>query len=396
MKRSHRIRAAFCKTALLLAGIVCVPETGAQNVDRALIERHFEQGNLSQARRVLETYWKKPGQLSRPDSLYVMKNLGVVYASSPRTHDQGDGLFRNLLRLDPLASIHDTYAGKSTLIRFRKVKRVLQETEGGLILAPVVAIFDFEGDAVDKEARRTLTEQFARELGSTRLFHVLDSETLREARRRLGYKEGDCSDRKCRLDFAERLSADKVVELELQAVDTVRVARLTYVDVESRHPPRTLKRVYGPRLDLLVSEGLRELVEELIDTEAAWLKVAPEPPGAALTANGVPMPPGGRLPLMPGRHVICAESPGYETLCREFIAKKPDPLTYSMKLPLKGGDLPEPVAAGQPDGPPSGGTGGNEKALPKESADGETVVWIIVGSMALVAVILALAWNTAD
>src|SRR5690349_21102985 len=88
-----------------------------QAVNREIIGKLVEEGEINKAQKALEANLGSP-DLTFEDSVYILKNLGVLYASNPKRKELGDRYFYRLLDLDPFASIHDTYASNTILGRF--------------------------------------------------------------------------------------------------------------------------------------------------------------------------------------------------------------------------------------------------------------------------------------
>jgi hypothetical protein len=94
--------------------------------------------------------------------------------------------------------------------------------------------------------------------------------------------------------------------------------------------------------------------------------------------------------LNPGKHRICGSSPGYEPVCKDFEVKRADALTYSLVLPLKGG------AKAIPSKPKEEDEVDEEAADAGDSESSSTFIWWTLGSMGLLAVALAILFNTKD
>jgi hypothetical protein len=120
----------------------------AQVVNRAAVENFLLEGEVGKAQKILESYLGS-ADLTYQDSVYILKNLGVLYSSSPKRKELGDRYFYRLLDLDPFGSIHDTYASNTILARFKKIRKSYQVQKGGKALVPAVAVFDFIGAGLD-------------------------------------------------------------------------------------------------------------------------------------------------------------------------------------------------------------------------------------------------------
>jgi hypothetical protein len=194
----------------------------------------------------------------------------------------------------------------------------------------------------------------------------------------------------CRLDIARRLTADKMITVQASRLDTVFTFALAYVDVETGEATTTLTKVYAKRPEKILAEGFGDLANELQNREAAFLNLSVDPVATQLTIDNSPMAViASRVPLNPGKHRICGSSPGYESLCKDFVVKRADALTYSLVLPPKAGSQ---VQAPKPKD--------DEEDDPEEASAGSVgepkgshaAVWWILGGMTALAVGLAVVF----
>ncbi len=361
-----------------------------QVVNRSAVENFLIEGEVGKAQKTLESYLGSP-DLTYPDSVYILKNLGVLYSSSPKRKDLGDRYFFRLLDLDPFASIHDTYASNSILSRFKKIRKDYQKQKGGKALVPAVVVFDFAGDGLKDKDGVAMAQQFIAEMQRLEVFHTLDRSNVIETMDRMRLQPGKCAGRECRLDIARRLTADKLVTVQASRLDTVFTFTLAYVDVETGEATTTLTKVYTGKAEKLLAEGFGELAVDLQNHEAAFLNLSVTPVNTVLTIDNSPMAViSSRVPLNPGKHRICGNSPGYENECKDFEVKRADALTYSLVLPAKAGTQ---VQANKPPGEDDGDEE-EPNADPGESGGSHKFVWWTLGAMAVVALTLALVFNT--
>lgn len=372
---------------LFLAASAFSQVVNRQNVDGFLVE-----GEVAKAQKSLESYLGNP-DLTYQDSLYILKNLGVLYASSSKRKELGDKYFQRLLDLDPFASIHDTYASNTILARFRNIRKAYQQQKGGKALVPAVIVFDFTGAAVTSSDGASMAQQFIAELQRLEVFHTLDRSNVVETLAKRKQAAEACTAPDCRLDIARRLTGDKLISVDVSKVDTVFNFTLTYFDVETGLPTTTLRKSYAKTLTKVMAEGFSEMALELQDREAAWLNLSVNPTNTILTIDGSPMAAiSSRVPLNPGKHRICGNSPGYLEVCREFEVKRADALTYSLALPLKGADK-APVQRDRDD------EDEEDEEEHSEDDDGKGssgFIWWTIGTMAVLAVALAVVFNTSD
>lgn len=374
----------------ILAFLLTASAVFSQVVNREAVEAQLIEGEINKAQKNLEAYLGNP-DLTYQDSVYILKNLGVLYASNPKRKELGDRYFQRLLDLDPFASIHDTYASNSILARFRNIRKAYQQQKGGKALVPAVIVFDFTGSGFTPSEGASMAQQFIAELQRLDVFHTLDRSSVAETMNKRRIKPESCLDPACRLDVARRLTGDKVVSVEVSQVDTVFNFTLTYFDVETGQPTTTLRKVYAKSLPKVMAEGFGDLALELQDREAAWLNLSVTPTNTILTIDGSPMAAiSSRVPLNPGKHRICGSSPGYDPVCKDFEVKRADALTYSLVLPLKGGGK----AVADPDRDED--EEDEDEPLEADAGDSSAFVWWTIGSMAVLAAVLAVVFNTKD
>lgn len=378
-----------------LAGIFlfALAEGSCQVVNRSSVEAFLIDGEVGKAQKTLESYLGS-ADLTYLDSVYILKNLGVLYSSSPKRKDLGDRYFFRLLDLDPFSSLHDTYASNTILGRFKKIRKEYQAQKGGKALVPAVVVFDFQGDGINGSDGIAMAQQFIAEMQRLEVFHTLDRSQVAETMEKMRVQPEKCETRECRLDIARRLTADKLVSVQANRLDTVYTFTLAYIDVETGEATTTLSKVYTKRPEKLLAEGFGELAADLQNHEAAFLNLSVTPVNTILTIDNSPMAViSSRLPLNPGKHRICGSSPGFESVCKEFEVKRADALTYSLVLPAKAGTQAQPRDAhGDDDESDEDETGGDTE----EKGSSGHYLWWTLGSMAVLGATLALVFNSKD
>src|SRR4051812_41183094 len=212
--RFKRASAAAGLLALLAATF-----SHGQVVNRSAVENFLLEGEVGKAQKILESYLGS-ADLAYQDSVYILKNLGVLYSSSPKRKELGDRYFYRLLDLDPFASIHDTYASNTILARFKKIRKTYQAQKGGKALVPAVAVFDFTGEGVKAGDGIAMAQQFIAEMQRLDVFHTLDRSNVAETFEKMRMAPEKCVGRECRLDIARRLTADKLVTVQASRLDT--------------------------------------------------------------------------------------------------------------------------------------------------------------------------------
>jgi len=366
----------------------------AQSVNREAINGLLNEGEIAKAEAALTDVLRRSEQLTYLDSLYIFKNLGVLYASQPKKQAKADELFNSLLTLDPYASLHDTYASNTIIARFKKIRKSYQQRIGGKALVPTLAVFDLLGPDKDLngEERIALTHQMIVELQRLSIFHTLDRGVITEALNRMRQQPEACQARECRLDMARRLTAEKMATVELGRLNGGWTVHLTLIDVETGQTSTTLNQIfeYGD-IRRLAEEGFAKVADSLQKAEAAWFNLTLSPSNATLEVDGSPLASlTSRLPLNPGKHKLCAQSPGYQGECKEFTVKKNDAVTYAFLL--------QPV--------------GNAKEFSQKktedfieedefsqsgaSAPPSRIIWWTLGGMSALALVLVLVLNSKD
>ena len=85
------------------------------------IRLFYMEGEFDEVSQALEFFRKQSG-LSREDSIFIFKHLGVVNSANPDTKHKGESYFFQLLKLMPKAKLHDMYVSDSIKAIFRYVK----------------------------------------------------------------------------------------------------------------------------------------------------------------------------------------------------------------------------------------------------------------------------------
>jgi hypothetical protein len=370
--------------------LTCSSIALTQVVNHKIVEAFLEEGEVGKAQKNLESYLGSK-DLSFQDSVYILKNLGVLYSSSPKRKDLGDRYFYRLLDLDPFSSIHDTYASNTILARFKKIRKEYQNQRGGKALVPAVVVFDFQGEGIIVSDGVAMTQQFIAEMQRLEVFHTLDRSSVTETMAKMRVLPEKCIDKACHLDIARRLTADKLVSVATTRLDSVFTFTLTYIDAETGEATSTISKVYSKSPQKLLSEGFSELASDLLNHEAAWLNLSVTPTNTILSIDGTPMATiSSRVPLNPGKHSVCGTSPGYEGVCKEFDVKRADALTYALTLsPKTGTQVPIRKLQSEEDN--------DEDGQPEQEAEGQSghkMIWWTIGGMGVLAVAMAILFNS--
>ncbi|HAO99560.1 MAG TPA: hypothetical protein DCQ83_05900 [Fibrobacteres bacterium] len=373
--------------------LLCSAFVHAQVVSRDQIEAYLSEGDLDKAEQSMLAFLNRPGEVTYQDSVYLLKNLGVLYASTPEKQGKADTLFQHLLDLDPFASLFDTYASNAIMSRFQNIRREYQKRKGGKALVPPLVIFDFQGFGFTPQERVDITNQFIGEMEKVPIFRTLDRASVAETLRRLRKQPETCQDRDCRLDIARRLMVEYMIMGEVARIDSVFTFQLALVSAETGQNTTVLRKVYTGELARVLTAGLPDLAQAVQNQEAAWLNLTVQPSNTSLSSDGTPLPSSDRrFPVNPGKHTVCGTSPGYQTRCRDFDVKKLAAVTYSFVLPRLGGEK-ETESSGTPK--PNWDDDLRDPSEDSQNSKGlstKTIV-IVIGGLALLAAGLAVFWS---
>lgn len=362
----------------------------SQVVNRDRVDALLEEGEVAAAREALESYWKQDRPLTRADSLYLNKQLGIIYSASESTRSRGEAYFEKLLMISPQADLSDTYASHSIVEIFRQVKKRFQREHGGKSLVPSLAVFDLVAGGVKKDTRAAFSMQFMDELMRLGLFRVLERNELASQLQQVRQSQAHCSSSECFLELGKALLVDKIAVLEMNTIETVTALTIKIYDAQSGELENTVKKVSTGGIEDLVRNGLPELAADLQQQRAAWLSLTVQPLNASIAVDGTDRGElVSRIPLNPGKHEICAKAPGYLASCKEMVVRKGDALTHAFVL-TKEGEESRPIAtqrlepnAMQPD-------------LGKEKTEEPRLTWWLLGGMAAMAVLLAVLLNSPE
>jgi hypothetical protein len=378
------IKIAVVITALMIAGF-------GQIVDRKVINGYLEEGEIEKAKSILKTYLDPGKVLTRPDSIYIYKNLGIIEVTQGTNDSLGRYYFFRLLEIDPSSNLSDTYAGYATLEKFSRIKKAYQDAHGGSSLVPSVVVMDVLSSGMDEIARLSLTKQFIDELSRHRIFRVWDWEEINSTLKKFGHSQSACQTKECFLDLARKMVADKMALLEFNQVDSIYSISLKYLDVKTGEPEMTGKRIYQKNRADIYLKGLPELADELHQKMAAWLNVSIQPDHAEIVLDRAPLiGQWKRIPVNAGKHLICAKAAGFETHCQELTVERNDAITYAIELKPKLAQKQESPATS-----PSQSRTADAQDI-KDAQKPPNTVWYILGGMAAVSLLLAVVFNTAN
>ncbi len=303
----------------------------AQVIDSKHIESQIENGNVDAAVDNLNHFLGPEMQISHEDSIYAFKTLGmisVVKGDIPKAKQ----FFKNLFLTDPAASIRNTDASYAIIEVFLEAKNEFKKEHGGEILRPKVIVMDPLGSAVPEQYSESIARQFIEELQRLWLFDAQSRAEIHEQFSKDRMDPKQCKDEACFINMAKNIEGDKLVLLYFEQVEQVYSLILKYIDVRSQKTETVLKKSAVNSLDSLILTGLQEMAIQLEKQNAAWLQFTTEPANAYLELNGEATDGGKKIPVMPGKHKICASATGFETQCRDIEVKPNDGITHRIGL----------------------------------------------------------------
>jgi hypothetical protein len=369
------VMAAFFYAAVLSHG---------QSVDKDLIQTQIEEGALKKVIGNLE-HFLKPGQtISKDDSAYIFKTLGMVYSSLGKL-DTAKSTFKRLFSIDSRATIRNTYASHSIIEVFIQAKNEFKKEHGGEILRPKVIVMDPLGPVGHDKYRASIARQFIEELQKLYLFDAMGRSGIKNELEIKNLDQENCVQEACYVNLGKALEGDKIILLYFERVENVTSLTLKYIDVESGKTETILKESSITSIDELILTGLEKCAKELETQNAAWLQFSIEPPNAYLELNGEPTSGDTRIPVMPGKHKVCAAATGYKKRCKQLLVRQNDGITY--KLALEPDYAPEPSVEKGAEAP-----GFQNTPQKGTKASMGTELWIL-GGLALLGGVLAIVFS---
>jgi len=107
-------------------------------MDTAKIHSIYLEGDFDQAIRMLESAMKKKKHsLTRSDSVFIFKHLGVMYAATPATREKGRYYMHQLISIEPTAKILDMYASDTIYLIFRNAQEEIAAKQKNAARDPV-------------------------------------------------------------------------------------------------------------------------------------------------------------------------------------------------------------------------------------------------------------------
>jgi hypothetical protein len=95
---------------------------GITRLDTTAIHSAYEEGEFDKVTAALEPVLSAKARMSREDSVFLYKHLGVIYSKNPASREKGKYCFRKLFDVDANAHILDMYATDDIYAVFRTVR----------------------------------------------------------------------------------------------------------------------------------------------------------------------------------------------------------------------------------------------------------------------------------
>ncbi len=98
-------------------------------LDTASVRKLYQDGDFEQAIGILAAALKEGKVNDHPDSIFVFKHLGVMYAANDATRERGKYYMLQLLLIEPTARIMDMYASDMIYMIFKNIQEELASTQ---------------------------------------------------------------------------------------------------------------------------------------------------------------------------------------------------------------------------------------------------------------------------
>jgi hypothetical protein len=131
--RIHRLFETYPAILTLILGVLAIhisakPATGPvltttkPSIDSAKIRKLYLGGDFEEAIALLESSLKEKQTITRGDSVFIFKHLGVMYAATYETREKGKYYMHQLLLVEPTARILDMYASDMIYMIFKNIQ----------------------------------------------------------------------------------------------------------------------------------------------------------------------------------------------------------------------------------------------------------------------------------
>lgn len=98
--------------------------------DTAKIHSLYLEGDFDKAIKPIESFLKSKQPMSRGDSTFAFKHLGVMYAAAPATREKGKYYMYQLINIEPTTKILDMYASDMIYLIYRNVQEDYELKQG--------------------------------------------------------------------------------------------------------------------------------------------------------------------------------------------------------------------------------------------------------------------------
>ncbi len=124
------MRSVFLSLYLLCGFTVSYADSNTGDLDTALIRKHYQDGDFDKTIPILESVLKSKQSLSRRDSVFTFKYLGVMYLAGESTREKGKYFLVQMLHVDPAERIADMYPSDNIYATFQTILTEFNASQG--------------------------------------------------------------------------------------------------------------------------------------------------------------------------------------------------------------------------------------------------------------------------
>lgn len=128
--KATRVKAAV--DSPIPATAITTSASAPARLDTTAMRKLYLEGDFDQAILILEAVLKEASNLSRQDSVFIFKHLGVMYAAKYDTREKGKYYMHQLLSVEPTVRILDMYASDMIYMIFKNIQDEYEEARGRL------------------------------------------------------------------------------------------------------------------------------------------------------------------------------------------------------------------------------------------------------------------------
>ena len=104
------------------------PPTSEPELSKQKITEWYYQGEFDRVIELLEFYRSSNKEITKEDTIFVFKYLGIIYASDPEERTKGEGFLYSLVKISPQVNMADMHLSEDLEELFQKIKnRYLKE-----------------------------------------------------------------------------------------------------------------------------------------------------------------------------------------------------------------------------------------------------------------------------